>query len=168
MRYQPRAFEEANFQILRRKSRGEGVIFLGAFNALRDTLHMDYSFGKTLSSPFVEVVSRVKEACKAQGFGTLTEIDVQATLHEKLSRDIPHYTILGICKPDLAFQAIEAEPNIGVMLPCAALVRQEGDKVRVEIQDPRLLQTVTGRDDLKPIAEEAAARLRAAVDSLTD
>jgi uncharacterized protein (DUF302 family) len=125
-----------------------------------------YGFGITVTLPFDRSVGRVKEALQAEGFGTLTEIDVQKTLHEKTGEVIKPYVILGVCNPRLASRAIAAEPEIGLLLPCNVLVRDTGAAVQVSVQDPLLMVEVTGNAALRPLAEEARERLERALQAL--
>jgi uncharacterized protein (DUF302 family) len=108
-----------------------------------------------LSAPFDQVLDRVKQAFAAEGFGTLTEIDVQATLREKVGKDMESYVIVGACNPGLAARAIDAEPQIGALLPCNVVVRAVDDGVAVEAMDPGLMASMTGNDALTPISAEA-------------
>ena len=129
---------------------------------------MDYGITIRASAPFAEVVARVREALKTQGFGVLTEIDVQATLRDKLGEDMEPYLILGACNPPLAHRALTADRTIGLLLPCNVVVRTAGGQIIVEALDPQIMAEVTGEQSLKPIASEAAGRIRAALDSLAD
>ena len=108
-----------------------------------------------IQGPFDEVLAKVKEAFKEQGFGTLTEIDLQATLKEKVGAELDPYVIVGACNPGLASQAVAAEPQIGVLLPCNVIVRQGDNGVIVDAMDPGLMASMTGNDDLAPVAAEA-------------
>ena len=96
----------------------------------------------------------------------LSEIDVQATLKEKIGADIERYTILGVCNPDYAHSAIEKEPNIGLLLPCNVLLREEGGKTLVFAQDPHLMMRMVGNPGMSSIAEDAAAKIRHALSEL--
>jgi len=127
---------------------------------------MDYGRTIRLELPYQEAVPKVKEAFKQQGFGTLTEIDVKATLKEKLSEDIQPYLILGACNPQLAHRALQIEPDIGLLLPCNIVVRADGPGTLVQALDPKIMVTVPGRAELEPIAEEAGRRIQAALDTL--
>ena len=127
---------------------------------------MDYAHTITVDMPYQEAVPRVKEAFKAQGFGTLTEIDVQATLKEKLGQEMEPYTILGVCNPDLAHRALEIDREIGLLLPCNVVVRAQERGTLVQALDPQVMVRVPERDELHPIAEEADPRIRAALNSL--
>ncbi|HWD39084.1 MAG TPA: DUF302 domain-containing protein [Fimbriimonas sp.] len=125
-----------------------------------------YSIDRTLHCPFGEAIRQVKAALVAQGFGTLTEVDIQAALQAKIGKQIPGYMILGVCNPRLAADAIEAEPNIGVFLPCTVLVREDPDAIRVAVQDPGLMAQFTGNPKLEPLSKEARDRIEAALDTL--
>ena len=106
-------------------------------------------------------------ALKEQGFGVLTEIDVQATLREKLGAEMEDYLILGACNPPLAHRALDADRDIGLLLPCNVVVRADGpDATLVQALDPQVMVQVAGKPELKDVAEEATTRLRAALDAL--
>ncbi len=118
-----------------------------------------YVFGKTVNLKFEQAVTRVTEELAKEGFGVLTEIDVAATLKKKLGLDMPPHRILGACNPQFAHQAIEFEPQIGALLPCNVVVREEGGKTLVEIMDPRAVLQLVGRPEIATIAGEVRARL---------
>ncbi|MFJ4276066.1 DUF302 domain-containing protein [Streptomyces coelicoflavus] len=126
-------------------------------------------YGRTvkLEGPFDQVQHDVRQALADQGFGVLTEIDVQATLKAKLDEDMEPYLILGACNPPLAHRALEADRSVGLLLPCNVVVRGDGDRVVVEAIDPGTMVTLTGVDSMTPVAEEAGRRLDAALSSLT-
>ncbi|MGW7448525.1 DUF302 domain-containing protein [Kitasatospora sp. NPDC054795] len=111
-------------------------------------------------------MDRVRAALAEQGFGVLTEIDVRATLQAKPGEEIEDYLILGACNPPLAHRALQADRHIGPLLPCNVVVRAVDGRTLVEAMDPQLLVRVTGQPVLTAVADEAAARLRAALDSL--
>ena len=98
---------------------------------------MPYGHTRTLDLPFPDAVRKVKDAFQAQGFGTLTEIDVQATLEQKLGLDTEPYVILGACNPQLAHQALQLEPEIGLLLPCNVVVRRHAGTTLVHALDPK-------------------------------
>ena len=127
---------------------------------------MDYCMTVRTSAPFAETVTRVRDALKSQGFGVLTEIDVQATLHEKLGEEMEDYLILGACNPPLAHRALSTDRHIGLLLPCNVVVRTEDGQTIVEALNPQIMVTVAHEPELQPVADEAASRLRAALDSL--
>ena len=118
--------------------------------------------------PFAEAVARVRQALKDQGFGVLTEIDVQATLRDKLGQDMEDYLILGACNPPLAHRALAADRKIGLLLPCNVVVRTAGAQTIIEALNPQVMAEVAGQPSLKPVADEATGRIRAALDSLQD
>ena len=128
---------------------------------------MSYGTGIRLETGFDDTVARVRTALKDQGFGVLTEIDVQATLKEKLGEDMEAYLILGACNPPLAHRALGVDRRIGLLLPCNVVVRAEGDATVVEALDPQIMVGLTGRAGLAPVADEAAARLNAALEALS-
>lgn len=127
------------------------------------------SYGMTvrLPAPFAPTVERVRAALQEQGFGVLTEIDVQATLRNKLGAQMEDYLILGACNPPLAHRALDADRDIGLLLPCNVVVRAEApDSTIVQVLDPQVMVRVTGRAELTEVADEAARRLRAVLDAL--
>lgn len=125
-----------------------------------------YTFGTVLRRTLPEARELVTDALKAEGFGVLTEIDVRATLQEKLGIDRAPYLILGACNPQLAHRALEAEPSIGALLPCNVVLRAEGDDTRVEIMDPKAALGVTGAAAVESVAHEATERLRRVASAL--
>lgn len=128
---------------------------------------MDYAKTITVDLPFDEAVPAVKEAFKAQGFGTLTEIDVQATLADKIGEQIEAYVILGACNPTLAHRALGVTRDIGLLLPCNVVVREDGDRVVVQALDAAIIASVPEVPELEPVAAEASQRIQAALDSLS-
>jgi uncharacterized protein (DUF302 family) len=129
---------------------------------------MDYGITIRTSASFAEAVADVRDALRAQGFGVLTEIDVQATLRDKLGEDMEEYLILGACNPPLAHRALSADRRIGLLLPCNVVVRTEAGQTVVEALDPQAMVAIAGEPSLQPVADEAATRLRAALHSLQD
>ena len=129
---------------------------------------MAYGIRTTLDQPFNAAVAAVRAALGDQGFGVLTEIDLAATLKKKLDVDVAPQVILGACNPPLAHQALQAEESIGLLLPCNVVVRAAGDdRTIVEALDPLIMVEVTGNTALRPVADDAAARLRAAMNALS-
>jgi uncharacterized protein (DUF302 family) len=127
---------------------------------------MSYGTSLTMAAPFGEVVVAVRAALATQGFGVLTEIDVQATLKAKIDADMAPYLILGACHPPLAHRALLADPSLGLLLPCNVVVRQTDEGTVVEAVDPMMMVTVSDNPALAPVADEAASRLRAALAAL--
>lgn len=127
----------------------------------------DYTFGVTLDAGFTDTVQRTRAALAEQGFGVLTEIDVAATMKAKLGLDMSAHLILGACNPPLAHRALELEPAVGALLPCNVVVRTLDDShTRVEAMNPAVMIEATGNQDLADVAEQAGARLAAALDAL--
>lgn len=123
-----------------------------------------YAFGKTVGLSFEQATEAVTQALAKEGFGVLTEIDVAATLKKKLGVDRPPYKILGACNPQFAARALEAEPQIGALLPCNVVVRQAADgKTVVEFMDPNAVLGLVGRPEIAPIAAEVRLRLERAL-----
>jgi len=127
-----------------------------------------YGFSTTLRIAFADAIAKVTEALKREGFGVLTDIDVQATLKSKLNLDMRPYRILGACNPPFAHRAILAEPDIGLLLPCNVLVREEENgTVTVAFMDPEAVLDLVGKPGMKEIAMEVKAKLVRARDSLS-
>jgi uncharacterized protein (DUF302 family) len=120
-----------------------------------------------LALPFTDAVERVRAALAEQGFGVLTEIDVRATMKDKLGADVEDYVILGACNPPLAHQALEADRSLGLLLPCNVVVRSVGDsETIVEMLDPGVMSTLSDAPGLDAVAADASRRLQAARDAL--
>lgn len=116
---------------------------------------------------FDQASARATEALAKEGFGVLTEIDVAATLKKKLGKDMPPYKILGACNPQFAHRAIEAEPQIGALLPCNVVVRVDaGGNTVVEIMDPRAVLQLVDRPEIAAIAAQVRERLKRVLASL--
>jgi uncharacterized protein (DUF302 family) len=121
---------------------------------------MQYTFGKTVQMSHQQAIDRVTQELSKEGFGVLTEIDVAGTLKKKLGVDVPAYRILGACNPQFAHQALQAEPQIGALLPCNVVVRADASgKTLVEIMDPRAVLDLVGRPEIAKIAGEVRSRL---------
>ena len=128
---------------------------------------MDYQRSIGLDMPYAEALAATREALAEQGFGVLTEIDVQATLRDKLGQEMEPFIILGACNPELAHQALEVDRSIGVLLPCNVVVTGRDEGSTVQILDPQIMASVTELPALQPLADEASARLQAVLDSIT-
>ncbi len=128
---------------------------------------MTYALHTTLAQPYATAVDQVRTALAEQGFGVLTEIDLQATLKAKLDVDIAPQVILGACRPPLAHAALQAEPAIGLLLPCNVVVRALDDtSTAVDAVDPQTMVAMTDNPALQAVSDDATTRLRAALTSL--
>ena len=123
-----------------------------------------YTLTATTELPFADAVARVREELTREGFGVLTEIDVQATLEQKLGVDREPYLILGACNPPLAHRALEAEPELGALLPCNVIVYQEQGQTRIAAVDAEQMLSIVGNDELASTAGEVRRRLEAVVE----
>ena len=123
-----------------------------------------YTLSATTLLPFAEIVDRVRAELKTEGFGVLCEIDVQATLREKLGVEREPYLILGACNPPLANQALQAERELGVLLPCNVVVYQDGGETQICAIDPERMLSIVDNDELAPVAADVKARLGAVVE----
>jgi uncharacterized protein (DUF302 family) len=127
-----------------------------------------YGFKTTLTgTTFEQALAKTTEALKAEGFGVLSDIDVQRAMKDKLGVDMPPYRILGACNPPLAHQALQAVPDIGLLLPCNVVVREEAPgQVVVGFLDPQVMVGLVGAPEVKAVADQAEARLRRVCASL--
>jgi len=125
-----------------------------------------YQHSVTVDLPYPEAVTATKEALAEQGFGVLTEIDVQGTMKTKRDKDMEPYIILGACNPALAEQAIDADRSTGVLLPCNVVVRGDGEGSIVQILDPQLMVAITDLPAMTVLADEATTRLNAVLATL--
>jgi uncharacterized protein (DUF302 family) len=125
-----------------------------------------YTFGTRLPATVAVVQPRVEAALKAEGFGVLTEIDVQATLKARLGVEREAFLILGACNPLLAHGALEADPSVGALLPCNVVLREDGGETIVEVMDPLAVLGIVDDPRIRPVATEARARLERAIATL--
>lgn len=126
-----------------------------------------YGFNINVKGSFDEVVQRVEAELKKEGFGVLTEIDVQATLKKKLDVDRKPYKILGACNPKLANQALTADPDIGLLLPCNVVVREDDDGgVTVGFLDPAAVMSLVDKEGVQDLAEQVRAKLERVCNAL--
>ena len=130
---------------------------------------MGYALSTTLHTSFEDAVERTRKALADQGFGVLTEIDMKATLKSKLGEDMEDYLILGACNPPLAHRAVSVDRRIGLLLPCNVVVRADvaaQGTVIVDAMDPQVMVQVSDEPGLREVANDAATKLQAAIDSL--
>ncbi|MDH6279288.1 DUF302 domain-containing protein [Prescottella agglutinans] len=127
---------------------------------------MDLGISTRLNTDFDDAIAKTRAALQEQGFGVLTEIDMQATLKAKIGAEMERYVILGACNPQLAHRAVGVDRQIGLLLPCNVVVRADGDDVIVEAMNPAIMVEVTKEPELESVAAEATTRLQAAIDAL--
>jgi uncharacterized protein (DUF302 family) len=126
-----------------------------------------YAFGKTVAMGFDQAVQRITEELAKVGFGVLSDIDVQATMKKKIGLDMPPYRILGACNPGYASKAIAAEPQIGALLPCNVVVRQDAaGQIHVEAMDPRAVLQLVDNPAVPELANEVRGKLEQALAAL--
>jgi len=123
-------------------------------------MDVPFGFGKPVDMAFDDAIDKVTAELQAEGFGIMSDIDVASKMKEKLGKDMPPYRILGACNPPLADQAISAIPDIGLLLPCNVVVREDDDgKVTVGFMDPEAVLALVGRAEVEPLAKEVKLRL---------
>lgn len=127
---------------------------------------MNYGMSRTIDRPFDEVNAEVRAALAEQSFGIVSEIDMQATFHNKINVDIEPMLILGACNPNYANRALKAEPSIGLLLPCNVVIRKTDAGVVVEMINPQMMAEITEAPEMKQIADEVSEKLSAALASL--
>jgi uncharacterized protein (DUF302 family) len=126
-----------------------------------------YSIGKEVNLSFDEALEKVTAELKKEGFGVLTEIDVKETLKEKLNVDVSRYKILGACNPPFAHKALEAEPGVGLLLPCNVIVYEsDSGAINVAAINAQAMLSIIGRDEIEPIAREVNDRLKRVIDNM--
>ena len=123
-----------------------------------------YTLTTTTTAPFAEALERVRAELKEEGFGVLCEIDVQATLREKLGVEQEPYTILGACNPPLAHQALGVEPELGTLLPCNVVVYERNGETHISAIDAERMLSIVDNDQLRPVAAKVRAKLAAVVE----
>lgn len=127
---------------------------------------LKYGFSRTLEIPFSEAVGRAREALKTEGFGVLCEIDIQEKLKEKLGVDFRNYVILGACNPALAYQTLQEEINIGLLLPCNVIVYEQAGRSVVSAVDAARMLSIVGNSKLKSTANQVNEKLRRVINHL--
>ena len=128
---------------------------------------MSFGFGKEVDLEFDDAINRVTEELQKEGFGVLSDIDVAAKMKEKLDKDMPRYRILGACNPKLAYQAISAVEDIGLLLPCNVLVREDKEgKVHVDFMDPSSVLSLVDQPGIEPLAAQVREKLLRSCEAL--
>ncbi len=127
---------------------------------------MTYGFSKLVNMPFEQAVEKVTEELKKEGFGVLTTIDVKETMKKKLDVDFKKYVILGACNPPFAFKALQAEEEIGLLLPCNVIVYEKNGGAAVAVFDPMVMSQIIDNPALQPIADEVRARLQRVLEAV--
>ena len=127
---------------------------------------MQYGFSKTIDLSFENAIEKVTGELKKEGFGVLTTIDVKETLKKKINVDFKKYTILGACNPPLAHKALQAEEEIGLLLPCNVIVYEKDDKTAVSVFNPGLMSSVVDNENLKPVADEVQEKLKRVLNNI--
>ena len=128
---------------------------------------MTYTLAGETDLSFADALTRVRDELKAEGFGVLCEIDVQATLREKLGVDEEPYTILGACNPPLAHRALQEEPELGTLLPCNVVVFRRGGRTHISAIDAERMLSIVGNEELAPVATQVREKLGAVVERAT-
>lgn len=129
---------------------------------------IEYGYVHTIDLPFEEAVNRTEAALEAEGFGVLCQIDIQAKLKEKLGIDFPRHTILGTCNPPLSHQALQEQINLGLLLPCNAVVYERGSQIHVGMVDAVKMLSVVGNPHMEKLAKPVTDSLRGVVDSVAE
>jgi uncharacterized protein (DUF302 family) len=126
-----------------------------------------YTLTTSTTLPFAEAVEHIRTELKEEGFGVLCEIDVQATLREKLGAETEPYLILGACNPPLAHRALDAEPDLGTLLPCNVVIYQAGGETHISAIDPEKMLSIVDNEELAPVAQEVRKKLDAVIERAT-
>ena len=127
---------------------------------------MKYGFSKTTDYGFEQVIEKVTEELKKEGFGVLTTIDVKDTLKKKIDVDFKKYTILGACNPKLAHGGLQVEEELGLLLPCNVIVYEKNEKTVVSFFDPIVMTVVIDNPEMKPVAEEVKSKLKRVLEAV--
>ena len=127
-------------------------------------VRIEYGYGRSVNLPFRQAIERITETLKEEGFGVLSRIDVHEKLREKLGVDFQNYVILGACNPPIAHQSLQAEPNIGLLLPCNVVVYENEGRTIVAAIDAKKMLSIVGNRALEEVASQVNEKLRRAVD----
>lgn len=134
--------------------------------ATAKTTKEQYGIRRDLDIPFQDALSRTREALKNEGFGVLTEIDMKSKLKERLDKDFREYVILGACNPGFAFEALENDLDIGLLLPCNVVIYEGEGGTVVSAIDPEKAMSIAGDPAIEPIAKQVGEKLRSAIESI--
>ena len=132
----------------------------------KQELQVGYGYGRSVDLPFQQAIERITETLKEEGFGILSRIDVHEKLKEKLGVDFPNYVILGACNPPIAYQSLQAEPNLGLLLPCNVVVYESEDRTVVAAIDAKKMLSIVENPVLEAAAAQVNEKLHRAVDRL--
>jgi uncharacterized protein (DUF302 family) len=127
---------------------------------------MEYGFSKTVDISFEQAIDKVTEELKKEGFGVLTTIDVKDTLKQKIDVDFIKYTILGACNPQLAHKALQAEEELGLLLPCNVIVYEKDDKTQVSFFDPMVMAEIIDNEQMESIASDVKMKLQKVLEAV--
>ena len=129
-------------------------------------LKMEYGYKRGIDISFEDAVKRLREELPKEGFGVLTEIDVKATLKKKLDADFDNYIILGTCNPPFAYRALQAEKDIGLLLPCNIIVYEDAERTYISAIVPTVAMSMVENEDLADIAVEVETKLKKVINSV--
>ena len=135
-------------------------------NTVPASKSQEYGYVARVDLPFEDAVARMEAGLKNEGFGILCKIDIQAKLKEKLGVEFPRYVILGACNPPLAYQALQEEINLGLLLPCNAVVFERNGQVHVGVVDAEKMLSVVGNPGMKQMARDVNRKLRSVVNNI--
>ena len=135
-------------------------------NTVQASKSQEYGYVARVDLPFEDAVARMEAGLKNEGFGVLCKIDIQAKLKEKLGVEFPRYVILGACNPPLAYQALQEEINLGLLLPCNAVVYERNGQVYVGVVDAEKMLSVVGNPGMEPMARDVNRKLRSVVNNI--
>lgn len=125
-----------------------------------------YGFSKVVALNYQQAVEKTKDALKQEGFGVLAEIDIRKAMKEKIGEEYQNYLILGACNPQLAHRALQAEPRLGLLLPCNVIIRELGSGTEIAVIDADTMLGIVDNDELRPVAREASEKLQRALASI--
>jgi uncharacterized protein (DUF302 family) len=152
--------------VLAAETSSDGAIAMTSAHSGFETRRPDYGYGREVDIDFNEAIERTKSKLKEEGFGVLCEIDIRAKLKEKLGVEFRNYVILGVCNPPIAYQALQAELNLGLLLPCNVVVYEMNDRSAVVAIDAEKMLSIVGNPALGEAAIQVNEKLRRAIDAV--